>query len=34
MKLNVVRHSSKNKLSENTDIYIVDAFGESLISII
>ena len=29
MNLNVVRHSSQKKLHNNTDIYIVDAFGES-----
>ncbi len=29
MNLNVVRHTSKNKLNNNTDIYLVDTFGES-----
>tara|TARA_B100001121_G_C18511157_1_gene536755 strand:- start:93 stop:794 length:702 start_codon:yes stop_codon:yes gene_type:complete len=27
-KLNVVKHSTKQKISENTDIYLVDTFGE------
>ena len=29
MKLNVVTHSSKQKISQNTDIYLVDTFGEN-----
>jgi len=29
MNLNIVKHSSKNKLFNNVDIYIVDSFGES-----
>ena len=29
MKLNVVTHSSKQKISQNTDIYLVDTFGET-----
>ncbi len=29
MNLNVVRHSSQNKLNNNSDIYLVDAYGES-----
>ena len=29
MNLNVISHASKKKLSENTDIYLVDTFGES-----
>ena len=29
MNLNIVRHSSQKKLHSDTDIYIVDAFGES-----
>ncbi len=28
-KLNVVRHSSKQKISKKTDIYLVDTFGET-----
>ncbi len=29
IKLNVVTHSSKQKISQNTDIYLVDTFGET-----
>ena len=29
-KLNIVTHSSRPKISKNTDIYLVDTFGESL----
>ena len=29
-KLNIVTHSSRQKISKNTDIYLVDTFGESL----
>tara|TARA_B100000035_G_scaffold278131_1_gene256849 strand:- start:1627 stop:2865 length:1239 start_codon:yes stop_codon:yes gene_type:complete len=28
-KLNVVKHSSRQKVSKNTDIYLVDTFGET-----
>ena len=28
-KLNVVTHSSRRKISKNTDIYLVDTFGET-----
>ncbi len=29
MKLNVITHSSKQKISKNTDIFLVDTFGET-----
>ena len=29
LKLNVVKHSTKQKISKNTDIYLVDTFGET-----
>ncbi len=29
LKLNVVTHSSRQKISQNTDIYLVDTFGET-----
>ena len=29
LKLNVIRHSARKKISKNTDIYLVDTFGET-----